>query len=142
MGKINLQTGTTKVGATLNGTGHLVLTGTDAKTNIQIGGASTLSLLTDLGLSVGTTNATNIVTQGKAANGQTLVFTVGANAPLTVTFGAGNVMTLADLNIALGGLVGGTATANATTDLPPLKWSSLRYGFDHGGYDGEEEAYG
>ncbi len=27
-------------------------------------------------------------------------------------------------------------------DLPPLKWSSLRYGFDHGGYDGEEEAYG
>ncbi len=115
MGKINLQTGTTKVGATLNGTGHLVLTGTDAKTNIQIGGASTLSLLTDLGLSVGTTNATNIVTQGKAANGQTLVFTVGANAPLTVTFGAGNVMTLADLNIALGGLVGGTATANATT---------------------------
>ena len=28
------------------------------------------------------------------------------------------------------------------TDLPPLKWSSLRYGFDHGGYDGEEEAYG
>jgi flagellar hook protein FlgE len=115
MGKINLQTGTTKVGATLDGTGHLVLTGTDAKTNIQIGGASTLSLLTDLGLSVGTTNATNIVTQGKAANGQTLVFTVGANAPLTVTFGAGNVMTLADLNIALGALVGGTATANAST---------------------------
>lgn len=115
MNKINLQTGTTNVGATIDGTGHLVLTGTDAKTNIQIGGASTLSLLTDLGLSVGTTNATNIVTQGKAANGQTLVFTVGSNAPLTITFGAGNVMTLADLNIALGGLVGGTATANAST---------------------------
>jgi flagellar hook protein FlgE len=61
------------------------------------------------------TDATNIVTQGKAANGQTLTFTVGANAPLTVTFGAGNVMTLADLNIALGGLVGGTASANAST---------------------------
>jgi flagellar hook protein FlgE len=113
--KINLQTGTTKVTASLNATNHLVLTGTDAKTNIQIGGGSTLAVLTGLGLSVGTTNATNIVTQGKAANGQTLTFTVGANAPLTVTFGAGNVMTLADLNIALGGLVGGTASANAST---------------------------
>jgi flagellar hook protein FlgE len=113
--KINLQTGTTNVAASLDATNHLVLTGTDAKTNIQIGGASTLAVLTDLGLSVGTTNATNIVTQGKAANGQTLTFAVGANAPLTVTFGAGNVMTLADLNIALGGLVGGTASANAST---------------------------
>ena len=28
-------------------------------------------------------------------------------------------------------------------DLPPLKWSSLKYDFDGGGYrDGEEEAYG
>jgi len=113
--KINAQTGTTNVAASLDATNHLVLTGTDAKTNIQIGGSSTLSVLTDLGLSVGTTNATNIVTQGKAANGQTLTFAVGANPPLTIIFGAGNVMTLADLNIALGGLVGGTASANAST---------------------------
>lgn len=113
--KINLQTGITKVAASLDASNHLVLTGTDAKTNIQIGGASTLAVLTDLGISVGTTNATNIVTQGKAANGQTLTFAVGANAPLTITFGAGNVMTLADLNIALGGLVGGIASANAST---------------------------
>ncbi|MDI1346110.1 MAG: flagellar hook-basal body complex protein [Pseudolabrys sp.] len=113
--KINLQTGTTNVAASLDASNHLVLTGTDAKTNIQIGGASTLAVLTDLGVSVGTTNATNIVTQGKAANGQTLTFAVGANAPLTITFGAGNVMTLADLNIALGGLVGGIASANAST---------------------------
>jgi hypothetical protein len=28
-------------------------------------------------------------------------------------------------------------------DLPPLKWSSLMYVFDRGGYgDGKEEAYG
>ena len=27
------------------------------------------------------------------------------------------------------------------SDLPPLKWSSLKYGFGHGGYDGKEEAY-
>jgi flagellar hook protein FlgE len=111
--KINLQTGTTKVAATLDGNNHLVLTGTDASTNIQIGGASTLSLLNEIGASVGTTNATNIVTQGAAANGQTLTLKVGSNAALTVTFGAGNVMTLGDLNIALGGLVGGTASANA-----------------------------
>jgi hypothetical protein len=29
------------------------------------------------------------------------------------------------------------------SDLPPLKWSSLMYVFDRGGYgDGKEEAYG
>ncbi|MFA6267542.1 MAG: flagellar hook-basal body complex protein, partial [Pseudolabrys sp.] len=112
--KINLQTGTTNVGATVVAN-KLVLTGTDASTNIAIGGASTLSVLTELGVSVGTTNATNLLTQGIAATGQTLTFQVGANAPLTVTFGAGNVTTLADLNVALGGLVGGTASADPAT---------------------------
>jgi flagellar hook protein FlgE len=113
MASINAQTATTKVGATLNSSNQLVLTGTDAKTNIVIGGTTTLATLSDLGISVGTTNATNIVTQSAAANGQTLTFQVGANTPLTVTFGAGNVMTLADLNTALAGLVGGTASADA-----------------------------
>lgn len=113
--KINLQTGTTNVSASLDSNNSLVLTGTDASTNITIGGGSTLALLTGLGVSVGTTNATNILTQGAAATGQTLTFTVGANAPLVVTFGAGNVVTLADLNTALGALVGGTASANPAT---------------------------
>lgn len=111
---INAQTGTTKVGASLNSSNQLVLTGTDAKTNIAIGGTTTLTTLTDLGLSVGTTNATNILTQSKAAAGQTMTFQVGSNTPLTVTFGAGNVVTLADLNTALAGLAGGTASANAS----------------------------
>jgi len=32
---------------------------------------------------------------------------------------------------------------SAYVDLPPLKWSSLMYVFDRGGYgDGKEEAYG
>jgi flagellar hook protein FlgE len=109
---INLQTGTTGVGATLNGDNELVLTGTDASTNIAIGGGTTLAILTELGISVGTTNATNLLTQGIAATGQTLTFKVGAAATLTVTFGAGNVMTLADLNVALAGLGGGTASAD------------------------------
>ncbi|MDO8876814.1 MAG: flagellar hook-basal body complex protein [Pseudolabrys sp.] len=112
---INLETATTNVTASLDGNNNLVLTGTDASTNIAIGGGSTLALLTSLGVSVGTTNATNILTQGAAATGQTLTFTVGANPPLVVTFGAGNVVTLADLNVALAGLVGGTASANPAT---------------------------
>jgi len=114
--KINAQTGTTNVTASIDATTHeLVLTGTDASTNISIGGGSTLALLTDLGLSVGTTNATNLVTQGAVAAGQTMTFQVGANAPLTVTFGPGNVMTLADLNVQLAGLAGGTASADPAT---------------------------
>lgn len=111
---INLQTGTTNVAASIDSNNNLVLTTTDATTNISIGGGSTLSVLTELGLSVGTTNATNLITQGIAADGQTLTFKVGSAATLTVTFGTGNVMTLADLNVALAGLAGGTASADPT----------------------------
>ncbi|MBS0533598.1 MAG: flagellar hook-basal body complex protein [Proteobacteria bacterium] len=114
--KINAQTGTTKVSAAIDPTTHkLVLTGTNASTNITVGGGSTLSLLTELGMSVGTTNATNLVTQGAVASGQTMTFQVGANAPLTVTFGSPNVVTMADLNTALAGLAGGTASADPAT---------------------------
>jgi len=114
MGLINAQTGVTDVSATIVA-GRLVLTGTDAKTNIDIGGASTLAILTELGYSVGTTNATNLLTQNLAATGQTLEFTVGANPTVTITFGAADVMTLADLNTALAGLApNATGTANTT----------------------------
>jgi flagellar hook protein FlgE len=117
LASINAQTGTTGVTATLSGTDKLVLTSADADTNITIGGGSTLAVLSDLGLSVGTTNATNILTQSGASAGQTLTFTVGANPPLTITFGTGigQVSTLADLNTALAALVGGIATASAAT---------------------------
>lgn len=111
---INLQTGTTGVGATLSGTNRLVLTSVDAKTNVSIGGSSTLSLLGELGLSAGTTNATNILTQSAASSPQTLTFTVGSNATLTITFGTGvgEVQTIAELNTALASLVGGSASAD------------------------------
>jgi flagellar hook protein FlgE len=104
------------VTASLDGSNHLVLTSANADTNIVIGGGSTLSLLAEFGLSVGTTNATNLLTQSKASAGQTLTFTVGANPTLTVTFGtgAGQVSTLAELNVALAGLVGGLASADPT----------------------------
>lgn len=114
---INGATGSTGVTATLDGSNKLVLTSANAKTNIIIGSGSTLSVLSDLGLSAGTTNATNILTQSGAAAGQTLTFTVGANPTLTVTFGtgAGQVATLAELNTALATLTGGLAAANAAT---------------------------
>ena len=112
---INAQTGTTNVSAALDVNNKLVLTGTDAKTNIVIGGGSTLAVLSELGMSVGTTNATNLLTQGIAASGQTLSFKVGSNPALTVTFGSGNVVTLADLNVQLATLAGGTASADPAT---------------------------
>jgi len=112
---INGSTLTTGVTATLDVNDHLVLTSADAKTNITIGGSSTLALLGELGLSAGTTNATNLLTQSAASAGQTLTLTVGANPPLILTFGAGQISTLADLNAALTGptgLVGGIAAAD------------------------------
>jgi flagellar hook protein FlgE len=117
LGTINGFTGTTGVTATLDGTDHLVLTSADADSNVVIGAATTASVLTELGLSVGTTNPTNILTQSKASSGQTMTFTVGGNPTLTVTFGTGvgQVSTLAELNTALAGLVGGTASVNALT---------------------------
>ncbi|MDP1585629.1 MAG: flagellar hook-basal body complex protein [Bradyrhizobium sp.] len=115
---INAQTGTTGVTATLNGA-NLVLTSADADTGITIGGASTPAVLTELGVAAGTTNPTNLLTQGAASAGQTLTFAIGANPPLTVTFGtgAGQVSTLAELNAELATLAGGTAAANGTGNI-------------------------
>jgi flagellar hook protein FlgE len=113
---INGEIPATGVTASLNGSNDLVLTSADASTNIDIGGASTAANLTQLGLTVGTTDATNLINQGAVAPGESLVVTVGSNAPLTVTFGtgAGQVQTLAQLSTALGSLTGGTASVNAT----------------------------
>ncbi len=113
---INLQTGTTGITATLTAGNRLRLTSGNADTHIAVGGASTLGLLSELGLSVGTTNATNLLTQTAVAAGQTLTFQVGANPPLTVTFGtgAGQVSTMAELATELGTLVGGTAVLNTS----------------------------
>lgn len=114
---INLLTGTTNITASLDGSDKLVLTGGDAVTNVAIGGGSTLALLGELGLSVGTTNATNLLTQSAASTGQTLTFTIGANPALTLTFGTGvgQIATMADLNTALATLTGGIASADPAT---------------------------
>jgi flagellar hook protein FlgE len=114
------------VTASLDTSNKLVLTSADADTNITVDGTSTLALLTELGLSAGTTNATNLLTQSAAAAGQTLTFTIGANPPLTITFGtgAGQVSTIADLNAALATISGGTASADPTTGAISVTASS------------------
>ena len=114
---INGATGTTDVTATLDSSNHLVLTGADAVTNITVGSGSTLALLGEIGLSAGTTNATNLLTQSAASAGQTLDITVGGNATLSLVFGTGpgQIATMADLNTALAGLTGGIASADPLT---------------------------
>ena len=113
---VNAQSGTTGVTASLSASNRLVLTSADADTNVNVGGASTLALLGELGLTVGTTNATNLLTQNAVGVGQTLTVQVGANPSLTITFGTGpgQVSTLAELSTALGALTGGTGSVNTT----------------------------
>ena len=108
------QAGVTGVTASLDPGNKLVLTSADPKTNIAIGPATTFALFGELGLSAGTTNATNLLTQGAAAFPQTLSFTVGGNPPLVLNFGTGlgQIQTITDLNLALAGLVGGIASAD------------------------------
>jgi flagellar hook protein FlgE len=108
------------VTASISASNRLVLTSSGAAaadTAVTIGGGSTLSLLTALGLSVGTTNPTNLITQSAVSSGQTLSIQVGTfppNAPLNIVFGTGGaqVSTMAELATALGGLAGGTASVN------------------------------
>ena len=53
-------------------------------------------------MTVGTTNPTNLLTQGAVGDGQTMTIKIGANAMLTLTFDVGDIETLGDLNTALG----------------------------------------
>ena len=104
--------------ASLSGSNHLVMTSANATTAITIGGASTPALLTELGLVNGTTQPTNLLTQGAAGSGQTLVIKIGATTQ-TITFGPGgpplNAQTLAELNTCLAAMppLVGTASVSA-----------------------------
>jgi flagellar hook protein FlgE len=117
--KINAQSSTTGVSATLNASNNLVLTSKDPLTNISTAG-SNATILSELGIGAGA-NATNLLSQGAVTSGQTLTITVGTTNPtLTITFGTapGDVQTLAQLNSALASLVGGTASVDtANGDL-------------------------
>ena len=119
---------------TLDTAGHLVLTSNGPDTAISIGG-TVPALLTELGLSVSTVNPTNLLTQSTVAAGQTMTLTVGSNPTLTVTFGngAGQVSTLAELQTALGGLTGGTASVNTSDGNIAVTASSLADSIQVGG---------
>jgi flagellar hook protein FlgE len=102
------------VTASLDSSNHLVLTSADADTAITIASGAT-SLLAELGISVGTTNPTNLLTQSAAAAGQTLAVTIGASVT-TITFGTGGgeVSTLNELNAALALVTGGIGSVNTS----------------------------
>lgn len=126
-GAIDAQAGTTGVSASISASNRLVLTSANADTNIAIGGASTLALLTELGLSVGTTNATNLLTQSAAAAGQTMVITIGANPATTITFGTGvgQVSTMGELATALASVAGGIGSVNTSNGNVTVTASSM-----------------
>src|SRR2546421_2105342 len=97
--------------------GHLLLESVNADTQIQISSSSPL-MLAELGISTGTVDPTNLLTQSAAGAGQTMTVQISNDttsfATLTVTFGngGGQVSTMAELQAALGGLAGGTANVN------------------------------
>jgi flagellar hook protein FlgE len=110
--KINAAVGT---GVTASLVGNkLVLTSADPKTKIPIDAASTSTTLSDLGLVSGTTNPTNLLTQG-AVGPSNMTIQVEGSATLTLNFGVGQIETLDDLNTQLGGLAGGTASVDLNT---------------------------
>jgi flagellar hook protein FlgE len=103
------------VAASLTASNQLVLTSASATTAVTIASAS-IPLLGELGVSVGTIQPTNLLTQSAVAPGDTMIVTIGANPPTTITFGNGvnQVATLAQLN-GINGLVGLTGGAGAAS---------------------------
>jgi flagellar hook protein FlgE len=118
--------------------GHLVLESVDADTAITINSSSPL-MLAELGISTGTVDPTNLLTQSAAGSGQTLTVQISNDttsfAMLTVTFGngGGQVSTLAELQAALGGLLGGTANINTTNGNMSITATNLGDKIEVGG---------
>jgi flagellin-like hook-associated protein FlgL len=112
------QTGVT---ATAPG-GLLTLAAGDDDASIDLTGTSG-ALLAEFGIATGPADPNTLLTQGAVTAGQTLTVTVGANPPLTITFGTNEgalppeVSTLAELSAALGTLTGGTASVDPTGNI-------------------------
>jgi len=118
-------TGTLPTGiqsVSLNSNNQLVLESTDPDTAITITGAAP-STLSELGLQVGTTNPTNLLTQSVVAEGQTMNIQVGSNQALPITFGTNltanppEISTLAQLEARLATLSGGSASVGPTGNI-------------------------
>jgi flagellin len=103
------------VGSTITdaGGGELVITGPDADTNFQFGGAAA----TTLGIATTLTSPTNLLSQG-ISQSDTLTVQVGSNTLQTITFGTGTseVSTLAELQAAVSALAGSNGIASASVD--------------------------
>jgi len=115
---------TANVTAAIGANNEITLTSGDASTAIAIGAGSDAGLLTGLGLSVGTTEPTNLITQNAVTAGDNMIIQFGSQPATTITFGtgAGDVATLAQFEAALTTqLNGGTGSivegGNAIGDL-------------------------
>ncbi len=106
--------GSANVSATLNGSGDLVLTGTNGVASITVGGTGTDAAALGFGPGQNSFNPTNLLTQSAVAQGQTLTVTVGAGPTQTITFGTGvgQVATLAQLQTQIQALAGVNGTVN------------------------------
>jgi flagellar hook protein FlgE len=115
--------------------GALVLTGADADTNIVIGGSPPPALMTELGLSIGTTYATNLLTQNMVAQDQELTITIDGT-PFTITFGIDGtttppqVSTLAELSTRLAALPPALGTASVNTGNGNISITAADMNFD------------
>jgi flagellar hook protein FlgE len=104
--------GSAAVGATINGSGNLVLTGGNYQSSITVGGTAASNI--GFGAGENSFSPTNLLTQSAVAQGQTLTVTVGTGTPQTLTFGTGSgqISTLAQLQTAIQGLTGVNGSVN------------------------------
>jgi flagellar hook protein FlgE len=110
-----INAGSAAVTASLNGSGNLVLTGTNDTASITVGGTSAADSAIGFGNSANQFEPTNLLTQGAVAQGDTMTITVDGT-PTTITFGTGTnqVATLAQLQTAISGISGLTGTVNTS----------------------------
>jgi flagellar hook protein FlgE len=104
----------------LDTSGHLVLESVDTDTQIEIGGSATATL-SELGLSVGIVDPTNLLTQNIVSQDQDLTIQFGSATAQSIVFGsddsAGEVSTLAELETKLGTITGGTASIDTDGNI-------------------------
>jgi flagellar hook protein FlgE len=105
--------GNLDVTAALNGSGQIVLTGTNDTAAITVAGTSTADTTIGFGNDANQFEPTNLLTQGAVAQGDTMTITVDGT-PTTITFGTGTnqVATLGELQTAISGISGLTGTVN------------------------------
>jgi flagellar hook protein FlgE len=107
--------GTAQVTASVNGSNQLVLTGANPLVPVTVGGTGVAQVF---GPGQNNFQPTNLLTQNAVASGQTLTFTTdtapAAPVTSTITFGPGQVATLAQLQTALAAFGNVTAGVNTT----------------------------